>query len=123
MANTKFTVQMGEEDYRIVGPDGDEGVMVPYGCLATMAEGPDTPGQPPAVYFCLVDDPDDETPVVWCVDSVSKMKSEAEECNFPPEVVAAQRKLDEALEASEEADGPFATETETIDVEATPATD
>lgn len=51
------------------------------------------------------------------------MKSEAEECNFPPEVVAAQRKLDEALEASEEADGPFATETETIDVEATPATD
>jgi hypothetical protein len=122
MANAKFIVQMGEEDYRIVGLDGDEGAMVPYGWLATMSEAPDIPGQPPAVYFCLVENPDDDNPAVWCVDSVSRMESEVEECNFPPEVVAAQRKLDEAYEAADAADGPFATET-TIDVEATPTTD
>ena len=55
----KFTVQMGEEDYRIVGPDGDEGIMVPYGTVATLCEEPDTAGNPPALYFCLITDPDD----------------------------------------------------------------
>jgi hypothetical protein len=113
MADETFTVQMGEEDYRIVGPDGDEGVMVPYGTLATLCEEGE-PGQPPAVYFCLIMDPDDENPKVWCVDSVSKMTSESEECDFPPEVVAAQRALDEALEKAE------AEEESVIDVKATP---
>ncbi len=103
---------MGEEDYRIVGPDGEEGVMVPYGTLATLCE-PAEPGLPPAVYFCLIDDPDDENPKVWRVDSVSKLPAEVEECDFPPEVVAAQRKLDEALERADADDT-------VIDVKATP---
>lgn len=103
---SKFKVQMGEEDYRIVGPDGEEGVMVPYGTLATLHEPPDAKGQPPAMYGCLIEDPDDENPIVWRTDSVSKMPCEVEECDFPPEVVAAQRKLDEALERAEaEEDG------------------
>lgn len=102
---SKLTVQMGEEDYRIISDDGEEGVMVPYGTLATLC----VPGEtdPPAVYFCLIDDPDtDEKAVkVWCVDSVSKAESEVEECDFPAEVVAAQRKLDEALERAEAEEG------------------
>jgi len=110
----KFTVQMGEEDYRIVGPDGDEGIMVPYGTVATLCEEPDSAGNPPALYFCLITDPDDENPKVWCVDSVSKVPSEAEECDFPPSVVAAQRALDAALEAEEEGEGSV------IDVKAAP---
>lgn len=113
MADEKFTVQVGEEDYRLLGPDGQEGVMVPYGTLATICEEPEKSGDCPAVYFCLITDPDDKSPVVWRVDSVSKCRSEAEECDFPPEVVAAQRKLDEALEAAEGADT-------TIDVVASP---
>jgi len=94
----KFTVQMGEEDYRIVSADGDEGQMVPYGSLATLwLEGDSVP----MVYFCLVTDPDDEKPQVYCTDSVHRCQTEAEEVEFPPAIVAAQRRLDEALEADE----------------------
>jgi hypothetical protein len=110
---SKFTVQMGEEDYRIVGPDGDEGTMVPYGTCATICEEPDKPGQPPALYFCLISDPDDESPIVWCVDSVSKVASEMEECDFPDDVVKAQRALDAAFER-------HSGEETVIDVKATP---
>jgi hypothetical protein len=120
----KFTVQRSEEDYRIVGPDGDEGIMVPYGTCATLCEEPDAKGQPPALYFCLISDPDDENPIVWCVDSVSKVPLEMypddngklmpyEEVDFPTDVVAAQRALDAAFERH------LGDET-TIDVQATP---
>lgn len=111
---SKFTVQMGEEDYRLVGSDGEEGIMVPYGTVATLCEEPDGSGNPPALYFCLITDPDDEDPKVWCVDSVSKVACEAEECDFPAAVVAAQRALDAALEAEEEDEGNV------IDGKATP---
>lgn len=97
----KYNVQMGEEDYRIVGPNGEEGPMVPYGTLATLSEPGENAGDPPSVYFCLVTDPDDESPKVWCVDSVSEMVVEAEEVEFPPAIVKAQRALDEALEDQE----------------------
>ncbi len=93
-----YTVQMGEEHYRIVGPQGEEGVLVPYGMLATLFEPPASPSEPPAVYFCLIDDPDTETAHVWCVDSVSPMTVELEECNFPEQIIKAQKALDEALE-------------------------
>lgn len=101
---SKFTVQMGEEDYRIVAADGEEGVMVPYGTLATLCVPGATKSDPPSVYFCYIEDPDDESPIVWCVDEVSKADSEVEECDFPADVVAAQRKLDEAIEKAEESD-------------------
>jgi hypothetical protein len=86
-----FTVQMGEEDYRIVGPEEEEGPMVPYGQTATLMIEE-------AVYYCHVEEPDESTPVVFRVDRVSKMPTETDEVEFPPEVVAAQRKLDEAVE-------------------------
>jgi hypothetical protein len=100
----KFKVQMGEEDYRLVGPDGEEGVMVPYGSLASIHEPPDGPGLPPVVFCCFVDDPDDESPKVFRVDSVSVMPCEVEECDFPAKVVAAQRALDAALEEEDAAE-------------------
>lgn len=95
----KFTVQMDEEDYRIVSEDGDEGPMVPYGMLATLTlEGESVP----MVYFCLVTDPDEEHPTVYCVDSVHKCPSETEDVEFPRSVVVAQRRLDEALEREDQ---------------------
>lgn len=99
----KYTVQMGEEDYRIVGPDGEEGVMVPYGTPAVLWDDPEREGDPPSLYFCLINDADDENPIVWCVDSVSKPDCEVEEVEFPAEIVKAQRALDEAIERDESA--------------------
>lgn len=92
-AITQFTVQMGEEDYRILGPEGEEGAMVPYGTLATLQVED-------AVYYSLVEDADEEMPVVYRVDSVSPMPTKLEEVEFPERIVKAQRALDEAIEGS-----------------------
>jgi hypothetical protein len=33
----KFTVEMGDEHYRIIGPEGEEGSMVVYGDTSFLA--------------------------------------------------------------------------------------
>jgi len=91
----KFTVQMGEEDYRLVGPEGEEGVMVPYGNVATLVIED-------AIYYSLVDDPDADKPEVFQVIEVKRMNCEAEEVDFPADIVAAQRALDAVTEKHEE---------------------
>jgi hypothetical protein len=70
-----FTVQMDEEEYRIVGPDGEEGDAVAYGELATLVIDE-------AIYYCSIEDPNSETPVVYRVDNVSRMQTETEEVTF-----------------------------------------
>lgn len=72
-----FTVQLDVEEYRIVGPGGDdeEGDAVEYGELATLKIGE-------AIYYCLLEDPNADTPVVYRVDRVSAMPTINEEVVF-----------------------------------------
>ena len=58
MADEQFTVQMDEQDYRICGPEGEEGPMVPYGMMATLQIDQ-------AIFYCLIEDGNDENPVVY----------------------------------------------------------
>jgi hypothetical protein len=76
-----FTVQMDEEEYRVVGPLGEEGACVPYGqvaALAIEAEG----DSPWAFYYAYVVDPDEENPEVFSVDAVTPMRTKMEEVQF-----------------------------------------
>ena len=65
--------------------------MVPYGMMATLSIEE-------AIFYCLIEDGNEENPVVYRVDRVSKMATDTEEVEFPKEIVAAQRKLDAVLE-------------------------
>jgi hypothetical protein len=85
-------IQTGECDYRILGPEGEESPIVPYGETAVLKIEE-------AVYYCHIEDADDLSPVVYRVDKVTRMQSEEEEVEFPPAVVAALRNLDDAIEA------------------------
>ena len=58
MADEQFTVHMDEQDYRICGPEGEEGPMVPYGMMATLQIDQ-------AIFYCLIEDGNDENPVVY----------------------------------------------------------
>lgn len=87
-----FSVQMDEEDYRLVGPGGEEGPMVPYGNMATLVIEDE-------IYYCQVDDRDDE-PEVFRVESVNPVDAKTEEVEFPASVVKAQRALDAAIEGT-----------------------
>ncbi len=91
----KFTVQMGDEYYRLVGPDGEEGAMVPLGQTAVLTIDD-------AVYYTDADEPDDD-PDVYRVDSVSAMPSEVEDVVFPEAVLSAQKALDAVLAKQESA--------------------
>jgi hypothetical protein len=75
MAKPTFVVQMDEEEYRIVGPDGEEGDAVEYGDIAVLAIGS-------GIYYCHLEDPDAEAADVMRVDSISKMPTEVEEVEF-----------------------------------------
>lgn len=75
MPRPTFTVQMDEDEYRIMGPDGEEGDAVDYGEPAVLMIGS-------AIYYCLIDDPDTEAADVMRIDSVSKMPTEVEEVEF-----------------------------------------
>lgn len=92
MADT-FTVQMDEQDYRIIGPSGEEGVMVPYGDVAVLKlkDG--------GIFYCDIEDADEESPAVVQVVKGTKMPTEAEEVIFPETVVKAQRALEKAIDA------------------------
>jgi hypothetical protein len=100
MAEESYTIEMGEQDYRLVGPEG-EGTLAEYGTPSVLWGEPEGPDKAPALYYCLITDPDDQNPVVWCVDQVSHAPSEVEEVDFPKAVVAAQRALIAAIEAND----------------------
>lgn len=90
-----FTVQMCENEYRIVGPDGEEGDPAPYTQMATLTIGA-------AIYYCLVNEPDNEGEDVdvFRVDRVTKMASE------PQDAVDSFGDLLECFDAAEDDGGP-----------------
>lgn len=49
----KITIESGEEAYRLVGPDGDEGDLVEYGLPAVLHLGGD-------MYAAYIEDPEAE---------------------------------------------------------------
>lgn len=71
----KFTVQMDEEEFRIVGPGGEIGEAVDYDSVATLVIGED-------VYICRVEDPDALEQRVERVDQSSLMPTVIEEVLF-----------------------------------------
>lgn len=76
-AASVFTVEMGEELYSIVAPDGTTGEPVPYEVTATvMYNG--------ILHYAIVDNPDDfpeggDPPTVFRVDSTTVVESTMEE--------------------------------------------
>ena len=89
----RITVQQDEEDYRLVGPMGDEGAMVPYGQIATL----EIDGE---IFYAQLEAEDEGEPEVFRIDAVDPCDVKVEEVEFPPSVVKAQRALDEAIEAT-----------------------
>lgn len=73
-----FTVQTGEESFRIVGPGGEESDTVNYGGVAVLKIED-------AVYYCSIDDPDAEQAQVMKVVSVQPMSTEMEDVVFQDE--------------------------------------
>lgn len=73
-----FTVQMDEDQFRICGPDGEEGELVSYDGVAFLAIGDE-------VYFCRVDNPDAETQRVECVTQTKAMPTAIEDSEFQEE--------------------------------------
>lgn len=70
-----FTVQMDEDEFRIVGPDGEEGESVSYDSVATLVIEDE-------VYICRVEDADAEHVKVECVTQTRAMPSTMEEVKF-----------------------------------------
>ena len=76
MSTLAFIVQMDEEEYRLVGPGGEEGATVPYGQPASLVIDE-------AIYYTLVSEPDEEDhPEVFHVDKASLCLSTMEEVQF-----------------------------------------
>ena len=71
-----FTVQCDTEEYRIVADSGEESSTVEYGsepaCLAIDGD----------IYYCLMDDPDEQSPVVYRVASVDECHTTSEDVTF-----------------------------------------
>jgi hypothetical protein len=73
-----FQIQMGEEEYRIVSSDGQEGPVVPYGEIATLKIGKD-------YYYADVEDENSQDVKICRVDSVTLIKTEMIEAEFDDE--------------------------------------
>lgn len=90
-----FTVQMGEEEYNILASTGEASATVEYdtepACLEIDGD----------IFYAYVTDPDEQSPKVYKVDSVSVMPTTADEVEF-----------DEADEEEETA-GPVLVDTDT----------
>jgi hypothetical protein len=68
----KFTVQASEEEFRIIGPDGEEGCAVEFGDVAVLQIGS-------AIYYAEVEDlASVEDARVMRVQSVQPMPTEVE---------------------------------------------
>lgn len=96
----RFTIEVSDEDYRILGPDGSEGPMVPLGSIATLKIDDD-------IYYCDLDEEDipDDTEaqpeaVVYQIEAVNECHARYVDVEFPPTVVKAQRDLDAAIEGT-----------------------
>jgi hypothetical protein len=72
-----FTIQMSEEEFRILGPEGEEGCAVEYGEVATLAIGP-------AIYYAEAQSAD-EKPNVMRVATCKPMPTMVEEVEFEEE--------------------------------------
>lgn len=70
-----FKVEMDEENYRLVGPDGEEGPIVPYGQMATLTIDE-------AIYYANVDDGNEDSPKVYAVTAVKVVAAEVEDVEF-----------------------------------------
>jgi hypothetical protein len=70
-----FKVEMDEENYRLVGPDGEEGPIVPYGQMATLTIES-------AVYYANVEDGNEDAPKVYVVTAVKIVPAEVEDVQF-----------------------------------------
>ncbi len=70
-----FIVQMDEEEFRIVGPDGETGEAVSYDAVATLVIDDE-------VYICRVEDADAQDVKVECVTQTRAMISTLEEVSF-----------------------------------------
>ncbi len=71
-----FTVNMGEEEYNIECSSGESSATTEYGsepaCLEIDGD----------IYYCYVTDPDEQSPVVYKVDSVSACPTVAADAKF-----------------------------------------
>ena len=88
-----YTIQLDETEYRIVGPAGEEGPIVPYGDTATLCVDGG------ATYYCHITEEQAvdiasvvPEPRVLRVDNVSEMPTELLEVEFPDD------ELDDDLE-------------------------
>lgn len=71
-----FTLQLGDSEYQLVGPDGEPGEVVEYGLPATVEWKGDT-------YMAYVEDPDVLTPPFEDqVFKLVKVQAEVEEVEF-----------------------------------------
>jgi hypothetical protein len=75
MATPSFRVETGTTKYRICSLDGHEGPIAEYGDLATLVIGT-------AIYYCLIQEPDEEQPAVLRVDQAAEMTTEYEDVTF-----------------------------------------
>jgi len=108
-AGTAFTVEMGEEMYSLVAPDGTPGEPVEYGTTATITWNN-------ILYYAHVDDPDKypeggESPTVFRVDSTTVMESAMEEVSdedqereTPPLLLGEEDEGEEDEDEEEEED-------------------
>lgn len=109
-----FKVEMDEEYYRIVGPDGEEGDIVPYGARATL----DLPDG--SLYTAMVADPNEDAPQVFRVDELTQEPATVEDVELPPDIISAAKALDAAIErhAEDSADDEEdENEPEVVDIE------
>lgn len=109
-----FSVQMDEQYYRIVGPEGEEGDIVPYGARATL----DLPDG--SVYMAMIADANEQHPQIFRVDELTEEPCTLDEVELPRDIITAAKALDAIIEQhagdaddEEEDDG-------VVDVEATP---
>ncbi len=87
-------VKMGDAQYCLCC-DGEDGLIVPYGERATV----DSEGE---IYTTLIEDADEQSPVVFHLDEVTQVRTEVEEVIFPEDVVTALAAYAAALTAHAE---------------------
>ena len=96
-----FTLELGPEKYSFVetGGDGEVSTLGEYGVdpAVLQIEGD--------IYYCWIEDPDEEVPLVYKVDSVSQCKTEI--------VEVAEDGEDDDDQDEEDEVGPVLVETET----------
>lgn len=70
-----WTIQMDEDDFRIVGPNGEESELTPYGCAAVVESVEGT-------VFCYIEDPNSGDPEVKRIATAETLESETADVEF-----------------------------------------